>query len=117
MTGPVDAEMPDYADEVDFHDKPHASLRVIENDRRQWIQRFPVRQIFKATQPRIDVIQVPGGSWVATATFDFRWQFKSRVGAVIAGMSRDTWKIIPSAPGFKIIAEHSADPVTGQPKD
>jgi hypothetical protein len=118
MTDSVEAQLPDYAEEVDFHDKPRASLLMIENDRRQWTQKYPVRFIFKdEIRPEITVSKNAVYGWVATATFDWRWVYKSRAGGMMRGVTRDTWKIVPSAQGFKIISERSIDPATGQPKD
>jgi hypothetical protein len=118
MTGPVDAQMPDYAEEVDFHDKPHASQAMIENDRKQWSQKYPVRSIFKdEIQPNFTARRDAQYGWVASAIFDWRWEYRSRTGAILRGVTRDTWKIIPGAHGFKIIFEHSADPATGVPRD
>jgi hypothetical protein len=118
MAESVDAQMPDYAQEVDFHDKPHASQMTIKNERDQLTQKFPVRLILKdEIQPQISAVRDARYGWVATATFDWKWVYKSRTGALVRGVTRDTWKIIPAADGFKIISEHSADPTTGQAKD
>jgi hypothetical protein len=118
MTQAVEAQMADYAEEVDFHDKPQASHLMIESDRRQWSLRFPVRTIFKdEIQPRFTAIRDVQYGWVATAIFDWRWEYRSRTGAVLRGVTRDTWKIIPGVQGFQLISEHSADPATGVPKD
>jgi hypothetical protein len=118
MTEPVEAQLPDYADEVDFHDKPHASQIMIRNDREQWLQKYPFRLILKdEIQPQISAVRDTRFGWIATATFDWRWVYKSRSGALARGVTRDTWKIIPSPEGFKIISEHSADPATGVAKD
>lgn len=118
MTEAVESELPDYAADVDFHDKPHASIQAIENDRKQWALRYPTRVIFTdEIQPQFSAIRDAGFGWIATATFTWRWAFRSRTGATMRGMTRDTWKIVPSNGGFRIVAEHSADPVTGQSKD
>lgn len=118
MTESVEAQLEDYADEVDFHDKPHATLRMIENDRKSWAQKYPVRFIFKdEIQPQFSAVRDPSYGWMATATFNWRWEFKARSGALMRGMTRDTWRIVPMNGGYRIISEHSADPVTGQPKD
>ena len=118
MMESVEAQLGDYAENVDFHDKPHASLRVIETDRSQWAQRYPVRAIFKdEIQPQLSAVRDAAYGWIATATFNWRWEFRTRTGAVMRGVVRDTWKIAPTPQGLKIISEHSADPVTGVSKD
>jgi hypothetical protein len=118
MAESVEAQLPDYAEEVDFHDKPHASQATIKAEREALGQKFPVRLILKEEiQPRISAIRDTRYSWVATAIFDWRWVYRSRTGAQVHGVTRDTWKIIPVGDGFKIVSEHSTDPVTGQSKD
>lgn len=119
MAGPVEGQLADYAEEVDFHDKPRASLKAIENDRRQWAQRYPVREIGVKTdvRPEVNVQRAQGGGWVATIVFQWSWQYRTRSGGTLAGVTKDTWKVVPSAKGLRLISEHSADPLTGQPKD
>jgi hypothetical protein len=120
MTGPVEAQLADYADAqaVDFHEKTQATLKAIETDRRAWVQKWPVRVIFiNEIQPQIAITRDAANSWVASATFDWRWQFKSRSGTVAHGVTRDTWKIIPWQASFRIVSEHTVDPATGQLKD
>lgn len=118
MTEAVESQMGDYAEEVDFHDKPHATIRAIENERRSWAQKFPVRVIYKdEIQPKFTALQDATHGWIVTAVFQWRWVFKSQSGSVAHGTTRDTWKIVPSPQGFKIISEHSADPATGASKD
>ena len=118
MAESVEAQLPDYAEEVDFHDKPHASQTTIKTEREAVAQKFPVRLILKdEIQPQIAAVRDARYGWLATATFDWRWIYRSRSNSLVRGVTRDTWKIIPSANDFKIISEHSADPVTGQSKD
>lgn len=118
MMQSAEVQVEDYADAVEFHDKARASKAMIENERKQMNQKFPVRVIFKdEIQPRFAAARDAEYGWVAEAVFDFRWEYRSRTGAVLRGVTRDTWKIVPTVQGLKIIAEHSADPVTGQSRD
>ncbi|MDR3404237.1 MAG: hypothetical protein P4L99_17190 [Chthoniobacter sp.] len=116
MAGTVDVS--DYADQVDFHDKPRAAIELIENERKQWAQKYPVRVIFAdEIQPQFSAVRDATYPWVATAIFNWRFEFRTRTGAVIRGVARDIWKIAPTNSGLRIVAEHSADPTTGASKD
>jgi hypothetical protein len=118
MTQPVEMQLGDYADLVDFHDKPHASQVNIAADRKQWAQKFPFRTVFaNEIHPQLSAMRDAQYGWVATAVFDWRWEYRSRSGAILRGVTRDSWKIVPTADGLKITSEHSADSVTGQSKD
>jgi len=118
MTGPVVGQLVDYAEDTDFHDKLHASLQTIANDRLGWAQRWPRRVIYKdEIVPEVVLNRDPYFSWVATAQFTWRWLFWSRSGSPLQGVYRDTWKIIPGAAGFKIVSEHSVDAATGRSRD
>jgi hypothetical protein len=114
MMGPVSGELGDYAEQVDFHDKPYASLQTIANDRERWAQKWPRR-----------FIQLCGGmphlsfntDASVTISFDWAWKMWARNGKMVNGVYRDTWKVIPTEQGLRIIAEHSVDPSTGRSRD
>ncbi|GEM_PF-3605086 len=118
MMGPVESQLGDYTEEVDFHDKPHASLRNIEAEREGWAQKWPRRIILKdEVVPQMSATTDPVFGWRATAVFNWRWFFAGRSGAAVRGVYRDTWKIVPTAQGLKIISEHSVDAITGRSRD
>ena len=119
MERDVASQLPDYADGgVDFHDKPHATLAMIESERKQMSERFPDRSILKdGIKPQFTANVDSRYIWVATATFDYHWNYRARSGAIRSGVTRDVWKIVPSPRGYRILAEHSFDPATGASKD
>jgi hypothetical protein len=118
MTGPPEGQLSDYAAEVDFHDKPHASLQDIANDRERWAEQWP-RRIIQMTgvMPEVELNKDASYGWEATVLFDWNWLFTNRSGMMLRGVDRDTWKIVPTAEGMKIIFEHSVDASTGRARD
>jgi hypothetical protein len=118
MMGSAESQLADYAEQVDFHDKPRASLQMIETDRESWAQKWPRRMIIAGeVAPQITVSQDAYYGWQATVVFNWRWFFWSRSGATARGVYHDTWRIVPSAQGMKIISEHSVDAATGRSRD
>jgi hypothetical protein len=118
MMGPAESQLADYASEVDFHDKPYASLQAIATDRERWAQKWPRRIIqMSGGMPEVVFSKDASYGWQATVAFDWQWFFQSRSGAAVRGVYRDTWKIVPTAQGMKIISEHSVDAATGRSRD
>jgi hypothetical protein len=119
MMGAVASQLGDYyADGVDFHDNPRASLQAIGADRERWAEKWPRRTILASeVSPEITINQDPYFGWQATAVFNWRWFFWSRSGAAVRGVYRDTWRIVPGAQGMKITSEHSVDAATGRSRD
>lgn len=118
MMGPVAGELDDYAEQVDFHDKPYASLQTIANDRERWAQKWPRRIIqMSGVMPQIDFNEDATYGWQAVVVVQWNWIFWNRSGMMLRGVNRDTWKIVPTAQGVKIISEHSVDAATGRSRD
>ncbi len=116
--GAVQAQMNDYAEPCDFHDKPQASLQTILAEREYLAQHWPVRFIdVNHVYPQISVSNDATAGWTASVTFDWRWVFTNRSGTRAQGVYRDRWKLIDSAQGIKIVSEHSVDAATGRSRD